>query len=361
MLAEPHGRPYEPFGNGVTTDGMAEATTTQGPLFYVEVRGEELAGRQYDVDADGLLVGRSSSCDVILQDREVSRRHCYFYPDGPFCYVKDLGSKNGIFVNGRTERQLRLQDGAVVDVGSTRFVFHIEGAPPESAERPDPYAGLEEASRRHAPTTPVRHPLALSSLVFGLLACLHWAFGLGAVVLALLALYEMRGQRDAMGMGLVRGGLIVGLVGAALNGWFAAAAPGLRADREQAARLACRDNLRRVAAALESYAQAHGGTRPPGLGDLVAAGLLEPGHINCPGCRLEGAASCPYVYLGGERELSGLALGILACDSGLENHRGQGGWVLRGNGQLEWLLPGQLAQLLEQLAEADRAFAGAEP
>jgi hypothetical protein len=339
---------------------MVQETAIESPFFYLETRGPGLTGRQFDVDADGLLVGRSPSCDVIVEDREVSRRHCYFYPDGAFCYVKDLGSKNGTLVNSRAEKQRRLEDGDVVDVGPSRFTFHVHGGPPGEA-MPDPYAGLEEASRPHAPLGPVRHPLAPASLVFAFLALLHWAFGLGAVVLALLSLWEMRGERDAGSAGLARGALVLGLVGAALNGWFAAAAPAFRAAREDAARLACRDNLLRIASALAAYASEHGDESSVELGDLVAAGKLEPADIHCPACALRGRTSCPYIYLGGKSTLSGHALGVVACDASLANHGGSGGWVLRSDGRVEWLPADRFRQLLEELDELGRLVGGGGP
>ncbi|MFC1737759.1 ATP-binding protein [Planctomycetota bacterium] len=53
------------------------------------------------LDPKGTIVGRGSNCDVILEDDSVSRHHVRIYQD-PFgsWIVEDLGSRNGVFVNG---------------------------------------------------------------------------------------------------------------------------------------------------------------------------------------------------------------------------------------------------------------------
>ncbi len=56
---------------------------------------------------------------------------------------------------------------------------------------------------------------------------MHWGFGLGAVVLALLSLRETHRDAGAAGRGLAWGGLALGLVGGLLNGWFTEGAPSL--------------------------------------------------------------------------------------------------------------------------------------
>ena len=49
----------------------------------------------------GGVIGRSRDCDVVLSDQNVSRRHAEVRPSGGKWIVKDLGSTNGVKVNGR--------------------------------------------------------------------------------------------------------------------------------------------------------------------------------------------------------------------------------------------------------------------
>lgn len=71
------------------------------------------------------IVGRDPSCDVVIADRQVSRRHARFSPTPEGVLVEDLRSKNGTHVNGvPVENSQMLQDGDVVQVAlAQQFVF----------------------------------------------------------------------------------------------------------------------------------------------------------------------------------------------------------------------------------------------
>ena len=69
------------------------------------------------------VIGRLAQSDIQLPSSDVSRRHAQvtFGPEG--CYVSDLGSENGVAVNGkRVERHL-LKDGDVIVLGKQRLLF----------------------------------------------------------------------------------------------------------------------------------------------------------------------------------------------------------------------------------------------
>jgi len=68
-----------------------------------------LSGRQ--------VVGRDSDCDTVLAGSEISRRHAEFRADGPIVAVRDLGSRNGVLVNGKRCADRRLDAGDVVRCG----------------------------------------------------------------------------------------------------------------------------------------------------------------------------------------------------------------------------------------------------
>jgi pSer/pThr/pTyr-binding forkhead associated (FHA) protein len=51
------------------------------------------------------VVGRDDSCATVLAGGEVSRRHAEFRIDGPIAAVRDLESRNGVFVNGARVRR----------------------------------------------------------------------------------------------------------------------------------------------------------------------------------------------------------------------------------------------------------------
>jgi pSer/pThr/pTyr-binding forkhead associated (FHA) protein len=77
------------------------------------------------LDKDVMIIGRSRQCEVQLKDDgQVSRRHAEVrkLPDGQFA-VRDLGSKNGTFVNGAPISTWVLKDGDVIMIGTTKISF----------------------------------------------------------------------------------------------------------------------------------------------------------------------------------------------------------------------------------------------
>jgi len=69
------------------------------------------------------VIGRAAECDIRLDDSGVSRRHAEVrYADGKVGIV-DLGSTNGIAVNGKPAERVELHDGDRIDVASTTLIF----------------------------------------------------------------------------------------------------------------------------------------------------------------------------------------------------------------------------------------------
>jgi transcriptional regulator with AAA-type ATPase domain len=63
------------------------------------------------------VVGRESSCDTVLGGHEISRRHAELSVDGPLVSVRDLESRNGVFVNGVGRTDAPLVPGDVLRLG----------------------------------------------------------------------------------------------------------------------------------------------------------------------------------------------------------------------------------------------------
>jgi hypothetical protein len=86
-----------------------------------------LDGRATIVPAAGAVLGRSRDCDVIVDDANVSRRHAEVRPSGGSWTVRDLGSTNGIKVNGRrVEGAQSLHAGDSIELGTSRLTFELE-------------------------------------------------------------------------------------------------------------------------------------------------------------------------------------------------------------------------------------------
>lgn len=85
-----------------------------------------VAGRQLVVPAQGAVIGRSRECDIVLDDSGISRRHAQVRPAGGGWSIEDLGSTNGVRVNGRrVQGTAQLQGGDRVEMGSTEIVFEL--------------------------------------------------------------------------------------------------------------------------------------------------------------------------------------------------------------------------------------------
>jgi hypothetical protein len=103
----------------------AEAVETAAPR---EVAALELAGRRYELSKPRTVLGRSRECDVQVPDPNISRRHAEIRQEGTAFWVVDLGSTNGVVVDGRREQRVRLEDGTRFTIGSTDVLFSQETA-----------------------------------------------------------------------------------------------------------------------------------------------------------------------------------------------------------------------------------------
>ena len=71
-----------------------------------------------------LLVGRRESCDIVLRFPNVSAHHCQLRVDGGYWYVKDMNSRNGVFVNDRRiEGEVELKEGDVIRIGGAQLFY----------------------------------------------------------------------------------------------------------------------------------------------------------------------------------------------------------------------------------------------
>ena len=78
------------------------------------------------VSGDPFVIGRSRECDLVLDDPNVSRRHAELRREDGGWAVHDLGSTNGIKLNGRRSRGGRLNPGDEITLGLSRLTFEQE-------------------------------------------------------------------------------------------------------------------------------------------------------------------------------------------------------------------------------------------
>lgn len=83
-------------------------------------------GKRTPLTAGRVMIGRSHDCDLILDDPNVSRRHAEVRQEGGDWVVADLGSTNGVKVNGRRVDEATLEPGDELTLGVSKLSFELE-------------------------------------------------------------------------------------------------------------------------------------------------------------------------------------------------------------------------------------------
>lgn len=94
----------------------------------VHVRSD---GKQQSVPLKGgrVVFGRHDDCQIRIPSAQISRHHCEVTTGGAEVRIRDLGSSNGTYVNGRKVTDEELEAGDVIAIGSLLFVVRIDGRP----------------------------------------------------------------------------------------------------------------------------------------------------------------------------------------------------------------------------------------
>jgi pSer/pThr/pTyr-binding forkhead associated (FHA) protein len=129
------------------------------PQWQVKATTGAMAGKLFPIDGTK-IVGRDPGCDIIVTGTHVSRRHAELSIRGGQLWVKDLGSSNGSFVNGKRNEEVILKNGDEVKFDA--MTFRVVG-PADTAE--EGFEGADQTQFRPviAPAQPVAKPAALAS------------------------------------------------------------------------------------------------------------------------------------------------------------------------------------------------------
>jgi Protein of unknown function (DUF3662)/Inner membrane component of T3SS, cytoplasmic domain len=83
-------------------------------------------GRRHMLSGERVLIGRSRECDVVVSDPNVSRRHIELRRGERGWTAVDLGSTNGMKINGRRLTQAELEPGDRITIGISDLTFELE-------------------------------------------------------------------------------------------------------------------------------------------------------------------------------------------------------------------------------------------
>ena len=126
------GEPVEEVAPGATmiykpqTPVPTQAVSAQELGLEPELVKLSFDGTSYEVKQRRVVIGRSRDCDIQLSDTNVSRRHAELRQEGASYWIVDLGSTNGLEVNGKRVKRAKVSDGDTITVGSTEVRFSQE-------------------------------------------------------------------------------------------------------------------------------------------------------------------------------------------------------------------------------------------
>lgn len=165
VLSDPEALPAAPSPPAAAPRGVPSAADPaamtlnwDGPRVILEVVAGPHQGRQFIYDEhDTLLVGRSSHAQLRLnEDPHFSRHHFRLEVNPPTCFLMDLRSRNGTFVNGERVTERYLVDGDLVSGGRTKMKVLIR-APHAGSSAPRP---ASRAQPEPAPVAKAARPAA---------------------------------------------------------------------------------------------------------------------------------------------------------------------------------------------------------
>jgi DNA-binding NtrC family response regulator len=115
-------------------DDRAAFTRQKPGGAFVVVKGPD-RGQRVTLGSRALTFGSGSTCDLVLSDKTVSRRHVTAALEGGEVIVRDLGSTNGTFIQRSRFKEIAVGFGAEIKLGRTvlKFVPEEEAVEPELA------------------------------------------------------------------------------------------------------------------------------------------------------------------------------------------------------------------------------------
>ena len=78
----------------------------------------------FTLDKVVILIGRSEECDIQIESPKISRKHCCIALMNGKLLVRDLGSTNGIKINGQKVPEGLVAPGDELTIGNQNYVLH---------------------------------------------------------------------------------------------------------------------------------------------------------------------------------------------------------------------------------------------
>lgn len=98
-------------------------TKQRGVLYFID-SGEDK--KKIELEEGEVIIGRSPQCNIQIEVENVSRQHARILFSNEEYQIQDLGSTNGVYVNGIKVEQCILRDHDQIDVGGVKLLFSEE-------------------------------------------------------------------------------------------------------------------------------------------------------------------------------------------------------------------------------------------
>ena len=89
--------------------------------------------KSFSLPSSVTVVGRRQDCDLCVPLMVISRRHCQITMEEEIVKIRDLGSRNGTFVNSERVDETLICAGDEIQIGPLKFVIRIDGVPQEAS------------------------------------------------------------------------------------------------------------------------------------------------------------------------------------------------------------------------------------
>jgi hypothetical protein len=127
MVSAPEPSPTRVFKAPTATAAVSAEEAERLGLAHEARALLNVAGTRHEVPRDGAVLGRSRECDITIEDPNISRRHAEVRLENGSWWIVDLGSTNGIEVNGERVDRAQLGPNDRIRLGRTELVFEQSG------------------------------------------------------------------------------------------------------------------------------------------------------------------------------------------------------------------------------------------
>lgn len=304
-------------------------------MSFIIVTNKQNRETYFTISGDELVIGRSEDCDVTLDYPGISRKHARIALKNGRWYVEDLGSHNGMLVNGERTEWKYVNNGDLIHLPHHKIEFYDENKHPEKGwrEKRQSESALAGRGGIGGYLTDLS-PVCIVAIACAFMAAVHWAFGVVSVVSGIVAAsgnLTRHHYSNRLAVIAVCGSVLLGGINLCSNidvgdiFW---------AGCSQTQK--CKSNMLSIWQGIQQYRATYGGEYPQELEELYPEFVVDRQKLSCPGTDSSEIGS-GYRYFCPDNTAE--PNDVLLKDAGLQNHKYSGVCVLYVHGEVETICP----------------------